>query len=302
MTAQIGNTPAGTLISLLRPALVLPGRSGALPACTGLDAAGWREIYNLAVKHNVQGVLKEALAAVPSDNLAGLPLDVAARLVSDSMKIMAIHNCHRRIAAKMAGLWKEKCIEARMLKGLETAKYYPNPETRVLGDIDWWIVRPEDWAPALDAVHSLGMETNLDSDGDVNFEFNGTVVELHHKGLSAPGEQGELRLLAWHVLHHATVFGCELRHICDYAVARYRLGTGVTEREKGLEKWYEVLDNLSDYIIRGTAPSPDAQRLLEMTVDGSGAFGRAFFFLRIAPGEYLKRIAGLCVGRMKRFS
>lgn len=284
------------LVSLLRPAL---GVQQATPP-QGLKASQWREVYDLAAKHNVQGLLQASLSSVPAHQGANLPLDVAAHLLSDSVAIEADHQRHRIAAARMAVVWAEKGIDARMIKGLESAKYYPKPETRVLGDIDWWIVRPEDWDKAIEAVRAMGLKPEKDSDGDIHYEFDGIIVEHHRKGPRLPGAQGELELLGEHVLHHAAVFGAELRHICDYAVARGRLRTSVTAPRKGMRKWWEVIDSLSDYIITGKEPSPDAARLLEMTLGGSTAAERASFFLRIAPGPYMERLLGLAVGRIKR--
>ena len=280
------------LIMVLRPAL---GASGAAVP-EGMDALQWREVYDLASKHKVQGLMQLSLSAATPEQTAKLPVDVAARLVSDALAIEACHKRHSETAVRLKRLWEERDVDARMIKGLQTAKFYPCPQSRVLGDIDWWIARPGDWGKALEAVKDL--KPKKDSDGDVNFVYEGIVVELHHKGPSCPGAEGELELLADHVLHHATVFGAELRQICDYAVARNAVEGSLCS---GPRKWRAALDSLSDYIMNEAVPNEDAEKLLGMTLGGSTVAGRALFFLRVAPGAWLKRIAGLAVGRIKKY-
>lgn len=283
-----------TLTAILRPALGV--QDAVIPQ--GICASEWTELYELAVRHNVQGLMQESVASAPEALIADLPVDIAARLLSDSMTIASTHMAHRAAAGRLAAIWVENGVEARMVKGLESAKFYPCPEARVLGDIDWNIVRPEDWSKALEVVRSMGLKPEKDSDGDVHFEYDGIVVELHHKNRTLGDPQGRLELLGAHILHHAVVFGAEFRQVCDYAVAKKSLGVSVTDA--GCRRWWAVLDNIYDYIINGAALSQDAARFLSITFDGATAASRASYFLRIAPGQYISRLAGLAIGRIKR--
>ena len=271
-------------ISLLRPALTGEGA----PAGPAPDALRWREYYELACRHRVQGLMYCAVEAAGSGFCRNLPVETAAMLLSDSEAIRSCHAMHRAAVAAMEKLWSCRGVNAVLVKGLKAAAEYPYPESRVLGDIDWWMPSRDDWDNALDAARSLGAEPRKDSDGDIHYEWAGTVVEHHRSRMD-----GDV-----HVLHHACVKGAELRHICDCAAAR-RNGT-IKDPARCPKRWKNVMDSVSDHLLTGAEPSRDAARFLEMTLSGAGVLSRACYFLRICPGYLFRRIAGLVLGRIKR--
>lgn len=302
-------------LQLLR--MALSGDGGCrVPEDFRLTEGQWRSVYDMAVRQSVQGMLFDVVKALPES--AGVPAGLAVSWYLESRRIESGHELHRKLVEKQEEAWKRAGVDAVMVKGLAVAKYYPRPESRVLGDIDWWMRTGTDWDRALEVLGRNGIDYDTDSDGDISYELGGVVVEHHHRGYEIDGTVGELLLLSEHILHHAMVFGVGLRQVCDYYyasralegqydAAEYRAAL----RERGLCRWAEVLDDLVDVLARGAEGTADARKLLALVLaDGdmgldkhrraSGFGQRAALFLRIAPQHFLSRWTGLAFGRLKR--
>jgi hypothetical protein len=75
-------------------------------------------------------------------------------------------------------------IPVVVLKGTSSAKYYPTPQCRTMGDIDL-IVKPESYDCAVKCLFDFGcVETTSQDDTERvrhrNFHYNGFEIELHH--------------------------------------------------------------------------------------------------------------------------
>ena len=278
----------------------IAGRPAQVPG--GMSPSEWEFLYDTSSRQAVQGLVYDALEQAPESNI---PEDLAARWL---MEIGEIEKNYARIEETVemqAAAFRKHGIHFSLLKGLESAKYYPRPEHRIMGDIDWWMHSGDDWDAALELAKANGASPEYDSDGDVHYTVNGIVVEHHRKGLRTAGPCGELLLLNEHALHHALVTGVGMRQIADYKAAlRYFDGKydreeyeGLVE-EEGLKPWTEVLETLPDRFLE--LVMEDGNFGLDKKNRFSGFFKRASFFARIAPGEFVKRWWGLVVGRIKR--
>lgn len=294
-------------LDLLR--FALDDRAVTLPeGFSAPTAKEWQLFYGIARIQNMTGLLFRAAEKMPQELKTELQPSVWEHLQADARTISSNHTLHRAIIAAQSKTWAENGIEAQVLKGIETAKFYPSPELRTLGDIDWWIVKPDDWQKAIDVVNSKGCTTNLDSDGDINYMVYGVVVEHHRHGLAVPGTEGELLLLCNHILHHAQFAGLDLRQLYDYAVACRTTHDTIDSisysnliEKDNLVRWNSVLDNLSEYLLHdGVRLSKDAETLLRFALFGSNFFTRSSYFLRLTPGKYVSRLLNLCFGRTKR--
>lgn len=267
----------------------------------------WQLLYGMASVHHIVGMLYSGLKNLDSKYKQNLPEGLESRLEVAATRMAEIYDLHVRLIDYQSQIWKQEGIEAYVIKGLEASKYYPQPKLRVHGDIDWWIVRENDWDRALDIFRSKGCVTEADSDGDVHYCLKGVVIEHHRKGYQSDGVEAELQLQSRHVLHHAEVYGLELRQLYDYALAR-KATREVVDKEKysallasaRITKWTAVLDSVADFLLEGKTPSRDALKLLDFVMNGSTFFGRTAYFLRIAPIRYMKRLHKLVGGRTKR--
>ncbi len=289
------------------------------PEGLSLDADGWKDVFMLSGRQSVQAVAFDALQDISGK--AGLPLDLAGRWMNEVNKVETSYKRMSFVADKQRDTWARHSVEAILLKGLESAKYYPVPQHRVCGDIDWWLPSEKDWNDALEVVKNNGIAVRWDSDGDFNYSLGGVVVEHHRKGLVCDGPIGELVLLNEHILHHAMVSGVGLRHICDYALALdYWQGKyDAVEydnilKDRGLRRWAGLLDRIVDFVRNGSdKPSGDVARFMDLVwMDGNFGFGkkrrfggfikRAALFCRYCPVRFVRRWNGLVMGKLRFIS
>lgn len=295
---------------LLRDALH-PGKE-----VLNLHNPDWESIYRTASRHCVQGIMFDAVQRLPSGS--GMTPTLAALWLRDAMKIESEYGRIKSLVAEQLAVWNELGIDAVLLKGLNSAKYYPVPSHRVSGDIDWWMRSEKDWNMAMDWLRREHIAWQKDSDGDISYEKDGIIVEHHRKGLVADGPEAELLFLAGHLFHHVAVSGVGLRQLCDYAMA-LEWYEGKYDRKllasmasaKGLSAWLRLLDSSVSSLMSGTATGRKEEALLSLIMD-DGNFGleggRRFrsFFRRarvvgtVAPGQFIGRWLGLAIGRMKR--
>lgn len=306
----------GPFFSLLASSL-----DGTVPSCLPSDPAGWMFIYETARRHAVHGVLFDVIEKLPAGS--GIPEELAADWLMDVRKIEADNSRIEAVVGKQRAAWARHGIDAVLVKGLETAAFYPNPAHRAIGDIDWWMKSSDDWNKALEVVGNNGLEWRTDSDGDISYELGGVMVEHHRKGLEAERPEGVLLMLNEHILHHAMVFGAGMRQLYDYAAAlkyyegRYdRAVYASLLKERHMARWTAVLHSaLAEAGLYGTDSmrSADGLRLLRLVMeDGnlgmdksrrtSGFFRRVVLMLRIAPACLLGRWAALAGGRLKKNS
>lgn len=279
------------------------GLDGSTPVLPGkVTQEEWEFLYATARRQAVQGLIYDSLEMAGESSI---PADLAARWALETVRLEQNYEKVKRTAEKQAAAWKKHGIGAVMVKGLRSARYYRHPEHRVMGDIDWWFLTPDDWNAALDLLHEAGITPGYDSDGDLHYILDGTVIEHHRKGLEYAGPCGELLLLNKHILHHAMVMGVGMRHICDYKAAlNYFKGQYDPDEyvrlleDEGLSAWTEVLDGMPDRFLEMVME--DGNLGLDKKHRLSGFFRRAAFFLRIAPGPFLQRWKGLVLGRLKR--
>lgn len=306
----------GPFFSLLASSL-----DGNVPPSLPADAAGWWFVYETARRHAVHGVLFDVIEKLPAGS--GIPEELAADWLMDVRKIEADNSCIEAVVGKQKEAWARHGIDAVLLKGLETAAYYPCPAHRAIGDIDWWMKSSNDWDKALDVVGNNGLKWRTDSDGDISYELGGVMVEHHRKGLEAEGPEGVLLMLNEHILHHAMVFGAGMRQLYDYAAAlkyyegRYdRAVYASLLEERHITRWTAVLHSaLAEAGLYGTdgIRCADCRRLLGLVMEdgnlgmdksrrSSGLLRRATLLLRIAPARLLSRWAALARGRIKNNS
>lgn len=284
----------------------------------------WRILLGMSKAHSLQGVMFDAVMELPA--AAGVPRQLAAEWMIEADCVEKDYAAKKAMTAAQMEFWKSNGIDAVLLKGVSVAAFYPVPEHRVVGDIDWWMPGRDNWRKALELVRAEGYSVSRDSDGDCSYVSGGIVVEHHRKGMREKGAVGMLVMLNEHILHHVMVGGIGMRHLCDMALA-YRHFSGSYDageylcclKKYGLAKWNELLNAalkrtlaVPDDILPGASigvTSADAGRLVDMIMeDGDFGFGRRrrfsgfssrfSLFMRYAPWLFVKRWAGLVIGRI----
>lgn len=291
-----------------------------------LSEADWLELWSQACRQGVWALLYDVVRNLPPE--AGLPEILAAKWAEGAAEVESRNAAMASLVSVQKGIFDRHGIEAVQLKGLSLAHWYPVPQHRLCGDVDWWFPRTGDWEKALALVKDAGAKVSADSDGDVHYRANGIVVEHHRKGYDMPGIEGELLLLVGHIFHHAAVTGVGVRQLCDLALA-YSGCRGEFDSEKftsvlkdkGLLGFSELLHAvLRDCLgldpsalpsVRREPRRRDVERFICLVLsDGSfgldkerrtsGFFRRFFLLGRYAPKAFALRWLSLFKGRMLR--
>ena len=225
-----------TLLRLLSNSLF----GSALPDGLGDPVALWREA-------TLQGVL---LLALKNADMAAFPPEMRQEL-RDSVKAYLADSLRlARGQAELSCLLENAGVPYVVIKGLASAVWYPAPELRQAGDIDFY-VEPRDVARTEALLQQKGYAPEKLSHGFHHvFKKDGCRFELHYEIPGAPegraGDQyrayfrdltaqstlrhtpfGDMRLpspfhhgliLLLHTAHHLTNSGIGLLHLCDWAV------------------------------------------------------------------------------------
>lgn len=294
-----------------------------------LSADEWHQLYRMAVRQSVQGLMFDAVRRLPAGS--GLPGQLAAQWLVDTMQIEQNFRSVSQQVASMTELWQRNGIQAVLLKGTEVAGLYDNPSHRVIGDIDWWFPETGGMDTACRLIRDMGLTIKDDSDGDCWYVMNDIVVEHHRKGLASDDEVGRMVLLNRHILHHAMVSGIGMRHLCDMAMAyrgyagRYDSAAYISALEvAGLRKWTVLLHAVLVHFFGmpqellpagftcSESVSKDEVKLIGLILaDGDfgidkknrydGLLKRTVLFLKYSPRRFALRWLGLTFGRVCKY-
>lgn len=171
---------------------------------------------------------------------------IRSLLVRDMMKNMQIHAQH----TDLHRLLTEHGISYVILKGTASARYYPDPQSRTMGDVDFY-VGEADFDRALAVCREAGFEASgLDHICHVILRKGRVHMEMHRIPAGVPdGEVGQIvkdylsnlqedaeviscplvtcccpsdfhhgLIMLMHLQHHLLAEGIGLRHLSDWAV------------------------------------------------------------------------------------
>lgn len=312
------------LASLLKTALWngKPDASVLAP----LSVVDWEKLYDSAVRQTVGGVVFDAVSEWSLDARCTIPPALYARWHADVVAIEKSNAHIGSVVEKQTAAWKRHGVSAILLKGPRCARFYPKPERRSSGDIDWYFPDGASWTKALQVVRDNGLKCSVDSDGDVSYTLAGVVVEHHRNGPEGDGPEAELAFLVGHVFNHFSTSGVGLRQLCDLALALTALegefdGESLYHllKERGMDCFFALV---CAFMVRdlGLEPGYDDESVRQKDVDSfralllaDGNFGlgkkvrfsgfcrRTGLCIRYAPVAFSKRWSGLACGRLKRF-
>ncbi len=209
-----------------------------------ITVADWRALYKEANTHKVfPCVFEVSKAYVEDEALLAKSAKFARHCVARTVAINYAHcELHRTLSAHH--------IPYVSFKGLASSLYYPQPELRTAGDVDFY-VNPADFEACEAVLKENGYEWVEDGGKHVVYQKNGEFLELHRtlNGIpdNAVGKQietdvfGDLVqtavahrdgqgtvmlpdtfhhgvILLLHTLSHMMKEGIGLRHLCDWAV------------------------------------------------------------------------------------
>ena len=235
--------------------LILSALSSALfrrPVQTG-EQVDWNLLFREASCQTVFPLVWSAVRGqVPKEVKAEWEALFLQSLAANARVISAHSYVHK--------LLLEHNIPCVMMKGCASARYYPKPQLRTMGDVDF-LVRRGDVERCSEILESAGMTRRDDDDHPYhrNYWYQKVTYELHWEAPGIPSVGGErIReyfmdiqekailvdnayavpsdlhhglILLLHNAGHMTAGGIGLRHLCDWAVYMERMTDDFVENE-----------------------------------------------------------------------
>jgi len=204
----------------------------------------WKALYREANVHKVFPlVFSVSKAYVADEALLGKSEKLARHSLATTVSLNYAH-------AALHRLMQKENIPYVTFKGLASSLYYPQPELRNAGDVDFY-VHPADFERCQSVLQQAGFECVENEGRHAGYQKGGVVLELHRRIGDVPHNalgqqitrqimddliesavvadigQGKVKIpdtfhhgmiLLLHTIAHMTKEGVGLRHLCDWAV------------------------------------------------------------------------------------
>lgn len=219
-----GDSPlTGVFFSLLRSGLYSrPLSPEELSPLETLDTRTWVEIVKLARQQSVAGLIYFAVTLLPSSvKVSG---DIILALMANAEEIRRDNRRKANVTASFLSRFQGHGLEPLVMKGSTVAQYYPVPELRQSGDIDFFFPKDQ-----LETAGRCLTSPRQDPDGSIHSKEDGVDIDLHERYfdlhcrssvLPEPGTpEASILMLSAHILKHAIGPGVGIRQLCDLAAA-----------------------------------------------------------------------------------
>lgn len=218
-----GGPLVSVFFSLLRSGLYRrPLTTEESPTIEGLDLRSWIVIVKLARQQSVAGLIYFAVTLLPDK--VRVPGDAVLALMAGAEEARRSYRLKASVTEKLMARFKARSLEPLVMKGLTVARYYPAPELRQSGDIDFFFPKGQ-----LEAAGECLDSTRRDPDGSFHAKEDGVDIDLHERYfdlhcrsslLPEPGTpEATILMLSAHILKHAIGPGVGIRQLCDLAAA-----------------------------------------------------------------------------------
>ena len=112
------------------------GSADEIPS--SLKEADWKELYAIAQKQCLVGILFDGIKKLPAEHV-GMKKEILLQWMAES-QMLEKANVRLNDAANQVSEWfRKKGFRTCILKGQGNALMYPNPYSRTPGDIDIWV-------------------------------------------------------------------------------------------------------------------------------------------------------------------
>ena len=106
-----------------------------------LKGADWNEIYAIAQKQCLLGILFDGIERLPADS--GISKELLYKWMGQCGMLEKVNAQLNDAAVKVSNWFQKKGFRTCILKGQGNALMYPNPYSRTPGDIDIWVGKVE---------------------------------------------------------------------------------------------------------------------------------------------------------------
>ncbi|MST78379.1 nucleotidyltransferase family protein [Prevotella copri] len=112
------------------------GSDSEIPS--SLKEADWKELYAIAKKQCLVGVLFDGIKKLPAEYV-GMKKELLLQWMSESQMLVKANVRLNDAAIQVSEWFRKKGFRTCILKGQGNALMYPNPYSRTPGDIDIWV-------------------------------------------------------------------------------------------------------------------------------------------------------------------
>lgn len=218
-----------------------------------LSDSQWKDVFNRALSHTVEGLVYQGVISLPDDLLP--PRDMILSWTVRMEQIEQRNYWMDRQVNKQIDFFAKHTLQPLLLKGQGVARYYEKPNVRLPGDIDWFFQSKKDYALARKALTEQGITIASVPGFSTYAVWNAAEVELHRRMIDIHNPfkkrfieqlyKSEAKLsqyilhdgCSWslpspllthvsvsiHILKHLLAYGIGLRQLCDAARVCYSL-------------------------------------------------------------------------------
>ena len=112
------------------------GSDSEIPS--SLKEADWKELYAIAKKQCLVGVLFDGIKKLPAEHV-GMKKELLLQWMAESQMLVKANVRLNDAAIQVSEWFRKKGFRTCILKGQGNALMYPNPYSRTPGDIDIWV-------------------------------------------------------------------------------------------------------------------------------------------------------------------
>ena len=201
----------------------------------------WESVYREAKQQAVSLIYYDAVAPL----MEKMPAPLQQQIQNSGMQVVLSNINIGNTQARLTALLTERNVPHFILKGEASAAYYPKPQLRALGDVDFWVAA-EDFEPLHRHFEALGFRfDDAQHDHHITYRTPGGTLEMHKQlpGLpkndrlqeylqdlpvhtrkinigsgefTAPDDVLHGLILLLHSQHHLRGEGLGLRHLMDW--------------------------------------------------------------------------------------
>ena len=189
--------------SLLRTGLF--GADGNLSCYGTLTDEDWKKIYALSVEQGLTGIVFSAVEHLPKTQLP--PIRLLMNWYGQVDYIKRHNVMDREKAGELLGVFRGRGLVPVVLKGEACARYYPQPDRRILGDLDVFLLKDADcshngaheWAyeEGNRLAAMMGAEVEIHDYKHSHIDWKGLMVENHRLLTTARGGKKKKELEAY---------------------------------------------------------------------------------------------------------
>lgn len=178
---------------LLRRGMGLKAKDGTKPLPDINDEDEWRTIIELGAQQAVIGILERGVRLVPPEHRP--PYRLYLQFCTLSEKIATLNKKFDKASVKVTESLEEAGFQCCILKGQGNALTYPDPTARIPGDIDIWVLAPQEEVIAFARKALSNAKATYHHVEYV--ECDGVEVELHYRPAFLNNPLYNWRLQRW---------------------------------------------------------------------------------------------------------